>query len=95
VTIDVGQSVGPQGAGDSDRFVDAQSLGAAVLAVGSESALAQTATKILQGGHWANVTHTQNASQTGQGIIVVRLRPKELARGNVSKRPGGAADSPT
>jgi len=97
VTLDVGQSAGPGGvAADVDRFVDAQSLGAAAVALGeSIGPLTGTSTKILQAGHSLTVTHTQNASQTGEGYVVVRLRPKDAPRGNTSKRPGGAADSAT
>jgi len=97
VTVNVGQSAGPGGvAADVDRFVDAQSLGAVAVGVGdSIGPLAQTTTKILQAGHSVTVEHTQLAGQTGEGYAVVRLRPKDAARGNVSKRPGGAADSAT
>lgn len=94
-TLDVGVSVGPSGAADVDRFVDAVALGTAEIAVGVQTVLTQTSTKTLPAGHKVTVTHTQSASQTGTGIVTIRLRPQELARGNASKRPGASAQSST
>jgi hypothetical protein len=94
VTLSVGHGAGPNGETNSaTAFVNAQSLGTAAIAAGEESTVTQTATKVLPAGVPLTVTCASSGSQTGEGVICIRLRPQEKARGNASKRPGAAAQA--
>jgi hypothetical protein len=94
LTVEVGESVGPSGAADVDKFVDAVSTGTALVAAGGIIPLTLTNTT-LQAGHQLTYDDAHNASQTGVATLVVVLRPKEKDRGNLTKRPGGSAQSQT
>ena len=96
VTISVGRGVKPDGTvASATAFVNAQSLGTAAIAAGQTSELTQQDEKILEAGVGLTVTCAAAASQTGEGVIVVRLRPKEKVNGNASKRPGASAQAST
>jgi len=75
---------------DDDKFAADQSLGAALVAAGSQIPLVLTATPKLTKGEVVEVTHTQVAGQTGEGRLVARLRPHDRASGNRTKRPNAA-----
>lgn len=94
--VQAGMDAGPSGAADTDRFALDQSMGAAAIAIASAGkVLTQTAVKILPKGHRPTLTWTTASSQTGEGVVIFVLRPREVPHGNLSKRPGGAAESQT
>jgi hypothetical protein len=96
VTLSVGAGAKPDGTGASaTAFVNAQSLGTAAIAAGQTSDVTQTSTKVLEAGVGLTVTCASSGSQTGEGVISIRLRPKEKVNGNATKRPGASAQSST
>lgn len=88
VTLSVGTVATPT------AFVNAQSLGSAAVGVGNKIDVTQTSTKKLPKGTPLVVTCAAAASQTGEGLVQVRLRPMERANANPTKRPGGSAQDP-
>ena len=93
--VSVGQGAGPQGGATLTRFVNSVSLGTAAIAAGVKTSLTLSSTVILQKGHPLVITCPASASQTGEGILGVRLRPKDKPVGNSTKRPSSDAQSAT
>jgi hypothetical protein len=99
VTYDIGHTAylnaaGATVAADTDHFVAAQTTGTAAKAAGSVVQLTQTATKKLPKGAPLVITSAAAVSQTGEGILSIRLRPYTPSVGNSGKRPK-AAQSPS
>jgi len=93
--VNVGIAAGPNDIADAGRFVTNGTTGTALVAAGGKITFAPTTVKILPAGTPLAVTSAGTGGQSGTAIFQVRLRPKQRARGNASKRPGGAADSST
>lgn len=93
VSIGHGAYVDSSGAtvnADNTQYVNAVSLGTSQIAAGTPVPLTPDLTYVPAG---APLTITQPAatSQTGEVLVVLKLRPKEKAHGNASKRPGASA----
>lgn len=83
--------------GAPTQFANAVTLGTAAVAVGGRIIVVQpplsTATGVqLPKGSALIASWVQNASQTGAGIVVIRLRPR-WTKYQSAKKPGGAAMS--
>jgi len=102
VTYDVGltdyvDSDGDTVSADTDVLVDANGTvagtsGTAAVAAGALITIPLTNT-LVPAGAGVTLVSAGNASQTGVGEIVLRLRPREKAYGNASKRPGASAQT--
>lgn len=76
--------------GNPIKFVNNQSLGAAAVGAGGVvGPLPQTNTVRLEKGQALTVGHNQAAAQTGEGILVIKLRPHDQQYVG-SKRPQAA-----
>jgi len=80
---------------DDDKFAAAQSMGTTAIALGAYATLTKVTetdmdTLKLAAGQPLIISHTQAASQTGEGKVVVKLRPRDK-KYQSSKRPGGSA----
>lgn len=94
-SVSLGQAAYTDAAGDvvaadTTRYMNAVSLGTSQRAAGTVVSVTPDDVDVPAG---ATLTLTQPAatSQTGEIIVVLKLRPKEKAHGNASKRPGASA----
>ena len=80
--------------GTTNKFLNAATLGVGAVAVETIIDLTSqlTATRLLTPGRSLEIGHVQEAGQTGEGFVAVRLRPHDVKYG-ASKRPA-AAQSP-
>ena len=98
VTLSAGVTAGPSNNASSTKFLSSKTMGTTQVAAGvaiNLLALSTTSTdnRLLPKGAGLVLTSAGNGSQTGEGVLVVRLRPLDRARGNISKRPGASAQA--
>lgn len=75
---------------DTDKFAVSQSMGTGAVGAGARISITRTATSRLIHGTALVASHTQAASQTGEGKFVIRLRPLDKPGVWSGKRPVAA-----